>query len=74
MNMRQKFITKDTNIFYKHHNIHITISKPVKIIETDEEMNDNNNEFIYQALCKQIYTVNRYSKSRIKCYIYLNLG
>ena len=42
--MRWQFITKYTNICYKHHNIHITVSKPAKIIKTVEKMNDNNNE------------------------------
>ena len=39
-------VTRDTNIFYKHHNIHIAVYKPTKIIERDEKMNDdcNNNE------------------------------
>ena len=42
--MRWQFITKYTNICYKHHNIHRTVSKPVKIIKTVEKMNVNNNE------------------------------
>ena len=29
---------------YKQHNIHITVSKPAKIIKTVEKMNENNNE------------------------------
>ena len=42
--MRLQFITKYTNICYKQHNIHITVSKPAKIIKTVEKMKDNNNE------------------------------
>ena len=42
--MRWLFITKYTNICYKHHNIHITVSKPAEIIKTVEKMNDNYNE------------------------------
>ena len=42
--MRWQFITKYTNICYEQHNIHITVSKPAKIIKTVEKMNDNNNE------------------------------
>ena len=44
MYMRWQFITKYTNICYKHHIIHITVSKAAKIIKTVEKMNDNNNE------------------------------
>ena len=40
--MRWQFITKYTNICYKHHNIYITVSKTTKIIKTVD--NDNNNE------------------------------
>ena len=39
-----EIITKYTNICYKHHNIHITVSKPANIIKTVEKINDNNNE------------------------------
>ena len=42
--MRWQFITKYTNICYKHHNIHITVSKPAKMFKTVEKMNGNNNE------------------------------
>ena len=42
--MRWQFITKYTNICYKHHNIHVYLSKPAKIIKTVEKINDNNNE------------------------------
>ena len=42
--MRWQLITKYTNICSKHHNIHITVSKPAKIIKTVEKKNDNNNE------------------------------
>ena len=42
--MRWQIITKYTNICYKHPNIHITVSKPAKIIKTVEKMNYNNNE------------------------------
>ena len=42
--MRWQFITKYTNICYKHHNIHITVSKPAIIIATVDKKNDNNNE------------------------------
>ena len=44
MYMRWKFITKYTNICYKHHNIYITVSKPAIIIATVDKKNDNNNE------------------------------
>ena len=44
MYMRWQFITKYTNIYYKHHNIHITVSKPTIIIATIDKKNDNNNE------------------------------
>ena len=42
--MRWQFITKYTNIWYKHYNIHITVSKPAIIIETVEKMNNNKNK------------------------------
>ena len=42
--MRWQFITKYTNICYKHHNIHITVSKPAIIIKIIEKMKDDNNE------------------------------
>ena len=44
MYMRWQFITKYTNICYKHHNIHITVSKPAILIATVDKKNDNNNE------------------------------
>ena len=46
--MRQKFITKYTNICYEHHNIQINVLKTAKIIETVKKMNDNNEKDNYK--------------------------
>ena len=55
--MRWQFITKYTNICNKHHNIHITVSKPAKMIKTVEKMNDNNNEGDSYKIAEIIYAV-----------------